>query len=330
MDVTQLRENQKEAFNIIENSFRRNRLSHAYIFEGDAGSMKFDAALFFAAKLLCKHDEAPCLDCHDCRRVHNITHPNLYVVRLKKTEIVKDDIRGLQSEFSKTALEEGPKVYIIEQAEKMNAYAQNALLKFLEEPLSETYAILLSLDADKMLPTIQSRSQRVPFHRLSESSIESMLLEAGYEQTQSKLAARMQATYEDAKTFLNDVYLDELIDAASAVYDALANDESALVAFHREADGLLGDKEKVAYLIDVFIHYQKDLIYGKIKNQSQMIFAEAVDTIERLNARFPMSHHIDILERMLTIKVRLRSHINVKLALDNLMIALDKGEPNEE
>ncbi len=330
MEIDALREAQKEAFKTLENSFKKNRLSHAYIFEGDAGTMKFDAALFFAAKLLCQETQSPCMDCKQCNRIKNMTHPNLYVVKLRKTEIVKEDIKALQTEFSKTALEEGPKIYIIESAERMNAYAQNALLKFLEEPHSETYAILLSEDANKMLPTIQSRSQRVPFHRLSESSIEKHLLQEGFEQTQARLASRMRATLEDAKALLEDVYLEELIDIAHAIYDALATNQSALITLHNEADQLFNDKEKVDVFIDVLTHYQKDLIYGKINNHNQMIFAEFIETIETLCEKYSLNYLIHVLERMLTIKVRQRNHINMRLAFDNLMIALERGEAYEK
>ena len=51
------------------------------------------------------------------------------------------------------------KVYIIEEVEKMNQHASNSLLKFLEEPAQNIYAILITSNLNKVLPTIKSRCQ---------------------------------------------------------------------------------------------------------------------------------------------------------------------------
>lgn len=326
MDLETLKKAQKEAFQMIENSFSNQKLSHAYIFEGDAGVMKLDAALFFAAKVLCHETVTPCMECKNCKRIINQTHPNLYTVKLKKSEIVKNDIKALQSEFSKTALEAGPKIYIIESAERMNAYAQNALLKFLEEPTSETYALLLSDDATHLLPTIQSRSQRIPFHPINEDLIEDALSQLGYEQHQSRLASRMRPTIEDAKALLDSTDLESLIDDVNTVYEAYADGKSLLIAFHETLDPVLNQKEMVDVLIDVFIHYQKDIIYGKINNRNHIVFADSINAIERIMERTTLKTLTKHLEKMLQIKIRQRNYINMRLAFDNLLIAMEKGD----
>ena len=66
---------------------------------------------------------------------------------------------ALQEEFSKTSQIEGPRIYIINHADKMSTQAANSLLKFIEEPTSEeTYGILITEQKDSILPTIISRS----------------------------------------------------------------------------------------------------------------------------------------------------------------------------
>ncbi len=315
---------------MIENSFKKERLSHAYIFEGDAGTMRFDVALFFAAKLFCRNEKPPCFECNQCKRVLNLTHPNLYVVRLQKTAIVKDDIKALQAEFSKTALEEGPKIYIIEAADKMNAHAQNALLKFLEEPHPSMYAILLCEDAGKLLPTIQSRAQNLHFKRLSDKAIETALVQEGFEMTSSRLAARLESTVETARGLLDESDLEDLTDVVKAVYRDIAGEESPLLTLQKEAGQHFNDSQKLRMLIDIFIHYQKDLIYGKINSHNQIVFAEEIDTIESCVKRYELDDLIAILEQMLTIKTRQNNFINMRLAFDNLMLALESRRNNEE
>ena len=73
----------------------------------------------------------------------------------------KDDIKELIKNLSTTSQFNNAKVYIIDQAEKLNDFACNALLKTLEEPQSNIYAFLLTTNIDMVLPTISSRCQKI-------------------------------------------------------------------------------------------------------------------------------------------------------------------------
>ena len=88
-----LKSSQKEALTIILNSYHQKRLSHAYIFEGEAGTKKFDTALFFAALQLCESEEKPCGHCHACKRVIKQTHPNVYTIIPSKNSIKKEGVK---------------------------------------------------------------------------------------------------------------------------------------------------------------------------------------------------------------------------------------------
>ncbi len=324
MEYTALKEAQKTAVGFLENSYRNDRLSHAYIFEGHAGTMKMEAALFFASMLLCNDSSSlsPCGECHHCKRVSHMTHPNLHIVRPTKTQILKEDIQKLQHDFNRTALEEGPKVYIIDQADTMNAYASNALLKFLEEPHKDIYGILITDDLSHLLPTIISRSQKVPFHPLPATSIERALLDLGYDQTLSRLASRLYSTLGDAEAYVNDENLVGILDDTVAMYDAIAKGNSPLLAFHEHlATYLWNHPEQV---LDVCIHYQKDMVYGKIGNQTDMVFAEHAETSMELSERYALTDLLKIVERFISIKAALKNYINVRLALDNVMIELER------
>ncbi len=325
MDIERLKKAQSQAYHMITNSIDKQRLSHAYIFEGDAGTMKFDAALFFAMRMLCDNQNA-CMECKGCARVMNLTHPNVYIIRQEKQgAIKKESIQALQMEFAKTTIEDGAKIYIIENAEAMNAHAQNALLKFLEEPLEGIHGILLSSDSTKLLPTIQSRAQVIPFHPMGDDIIEQTLIQDGYEHYLAKLASKLVATPEEASKLLDETDLEQLIDIVDSVYGAVLNDKSPLLAFHENVDDVLKDRQLVSLLLEVFIHYQKDLIYGKINNRNQMVFGEKINTIEPLSERFSLQVLTDILEHMLKLNMRQNNYINMRLAFDNLMTMLEKG-----
>lgn len=324
MEYEVLKDAQKIAIDFLERSYKNSRLSHAYIFEGHAGTMKLEAALFFASMLLCtdKESHLPCGTCNNCMRVAHTTHPNLHIVEPSKKQIVKEDIRALQHDFNRTALEEGPKIYIINHANKLNAHAANALLKFLEEPHEDIYGILITDDTSHLLPTLVSRSQIVPFHPLPESSIEQALLDLGYEQSASRLASRLKNTIEEAQEYLEDENIHDIIEAVGEVYETLLSEGTALTAFEESLEAVLNyDAEKV---LDVFIHYQKDLIYGKINNQGDVVFAESAEITKSLSERYELNDLLTLLQRFMSVKASLAYYINIRLALDNVMLELER------
>ena len=83
--------------------------------------------------------------------------------------IGSDDILKLQHVFAKTTLKTGKKIYVLDHAENATPDALNSLLKFLEEPGSDMIAILIVEQLDRVLPTIISRCQNIPFTPLSAS-----------------------------------------------------------------------------------------------------------------------------------------------------------------
>ncbi|MFW5892812.1 MAG: DNA polymerase III subunit delta' [Bacillota bacterium] len=324
MDYTSLKDAQRTAVEFLEKSYKNGRLSHAYIFEGHAGTMKMQTALFFASMVLCKDDSShlPCGVCHNCRRIEHRTHPNVHFVEPSKKQILKEDIQGLQHDFNRTALEDGPKVYIIDQADTMNAHAANALLKFLEEPHPDIFGILITDDLAHLLPTIVSRSQIVPFHPLPTSAMERSLIDLGYDQTLAKLAARIQDTLDDAEAYIQDETLVEIVDEAMSMYGSIVSGTSPLLAFDEHLSEYLW--KHAEHVLDVCIHYQKDMIYGKIENQGDMVFAEHAETSLELSKRYTLSDLLKLVERFISIKASIKNYINVRLAMDNAMIELER------
>ncbi len=331
MNFSTLKAAQGDNIRILENSFKKNRLAHAYIFEGEAGTKKFDTALFFAAMILCESDDTkPCGTCKNCRRIFNQRHPNLYTIKPQKQNITKDNIRDLQEEFNKTALEDGAKVYIMEDADTMNPHAANALLKFLEEPHPNIFALLLTTNSSKLLPTIRSRSQKLTFHTIPHHLILSELIESGYEPFLARLASAMHHTVNEAEVFLAQENLYDMIDIVSHLYEALANKESLVLTFDKEIFGVVSNKDDSLMLLDVMIYYQKDLIYGKMKHYKKQIFQEQLATIETILTFKSKAMLLEELEQMLELKNRLNQFVNTRLAFDNLLMFLERRMDSEE
>ena len=142
------------------------RLSHAYMLVGPEGPERDAAARRLAAALLCPAENAPCGQCRDCRKVLEGVHPDVSRVgreqgeKERRGQILVGQIRAMTADAALAPNEAARKVYIIDEAERMNGQAQNALLKALEDPPGHACFILCTAAADGLLPTVRSRCVR--------------------------------------------------------------------------------------------------------------------------------------------------------------------------
>lgn len=158
---------QNSAIDFLKNSSVSGRTSHAYIFLGPSGVGRKLTALNFAKFLNCHapDDNRPCDECPSCRKVDSRNHPDIFLVSPEKSgsSIGIDKIRTVIKNVGLKPYEAGTKVYIIDDASSMTQEAQNALLKTLEEPPSDSVLIFISDKSGGLLSTIESRCQIVKF-----------------------------------------------------------------------------------------------------------------------------------------------------------------------
>ena len=325
MAFDKIKSSQPKVVQLLENSLKKDRLSHAYLFEGERGTYKFETALYFAQMLLCTGEEIPCLKCHNCRRIKNRTHPNVYVIEPIKNSIRKQQIIDLQKEFSKTRIEPGPKVYIIKNIETINISAANSLLKFLEEPYPETYAILTTENINRMLPTIISRSQVVQFSSLNKMIIEVDLIESGYPKAISRIVSNLTNSISEAIDIANNEYFLEILDLVKELNNIVASaDESIIIYFEENSSIIYQDKLLSHLFLSLMIIYQKDIINYKISNLENIVFKDEINTLSIIASNKTKNRLIEELEKMLSLKSRLNSYINERLAYDNLLLSLER------
>lgn len=144
-------------------SAEAGRLAHAYYLQHnvEAGSTEFIQRL--NQFLLCKQPgKSACGKCKSCLLYQSGNHPDTWTIDGGDVNrIGVDSVRELQRSVMQTANQNGLKVAVILQAEKMTEQAGNALLKVLEEPPSDTHWLVSTADAERLLPTLRSRMQWV-------------------------------------------------------------------------------------------------------------------------------------------------------------------------
>lgn len=141
------------------------RLAQATIVVAQDREDALRAARELAAAAVCSGEgPRPCGTCRDCRKVREGIHPDVITVeRLtddkgrKKREIGVDQVRRMAADAAVMPNEAARKVYLIDEADKMNLAAQNAALKLLEEPPGGALFLLCATNPESLLPTVRSR-----------------------------------------------------------------------------------------------------------------------------------------------------------------------------
>ena len=139
-------------------SFAKGKSSHCYLLCGPVGSGKHTLAKFLTAALQCTEPNKPCMTCRDCRKVMSGSHPDVITIDdPDKKSVSVELIRQLQADAYIRPNEAERKIYLIPRAMDMTDAAQNALLKLMEEPPAYAVFLLLTDNAEKLLPTVRSR-----------------------------------------------------------------------------------------------------------------------------------------------------------------------------
>ena len=149
-------------------------MTHSWLFVGPPGSGRSNAAIAFAASLVCK--ESGCGRCVDCTTVLSSTHVDVERFNPTGLSIKADEVRELISRSSWSPSVGGWRIVIIEDADRLTETAANALLKTIEEPESHTVWLLCAPTLSDVPVTIRSRCRHVQLRTPSTKSVEEFLL----------------------------------------------------------------------------------------------------------------------------------------------------------
>lgn len=311
---------QSEAYRILQNSYYLEKLSHAYLFEGFTGCGKDEMAVYMAMQLLCNKPNKPCLECENCKKVLSGNHINVMIIKPTTEIIKKEQIDELVKEFSMTSLEGGNQVYIIYEAEKMNASASNALLKFLEEPAPNRYGFLVTSNIDRILPTITSRTQIIHFKPASSKELVKILNENGIDSDISYCATTLTNDADEIKNLISEGKIIDFVDFAKKIATATFKKDDPFVIYYLNKD-LLQEENKMwhRFLFDVLALIYQEAI--KIKSNKEptyfkKVFKDIADLSDiNLNKK---------LELIIEHQKRLNYYVNMPLFYTNFFCELGK------
>lgn len=169
---------------------------HALLFYGMGGIGKKMLALHFAKTFLCKSaGKKPCDICESCRLMdienNSFAHPDFYLLTAEEAgkDIKIEQVKEMAKQAAFAPVLSEHKVCIIDDAGQMTAEAANSLLKLLEEPPPGWLFILITQQAERLLPTVLSRVVRLRFDAPDSSAVQQILEAKGIAQNAQVLAA---------------------------------------------------------------------------------------------------------------------------------------------
>lgn len=235
-------------------------------------------------------------------------------------------IRDLQEEFTKKGVESARKVYMINHADKMSVNAANSLLKFLEEPNSQTVAFLLTEQPQQILPTILSRCQMLSFKPLSPQSMIDQLVENGVNPLKAPLLAQVTNSLDEAYELNVDDWFAQAQKIVLKLYEVLTkNPLEAMVTLQGDWSQHFKDKEQVNRGLDLLLLIFKDLLYIQLDKQEQIIFKAEGERLRPFALKSSGRRLSEQMSAILEAKRKLQANMNPQLMMEELVLKLQEG-----
>lgn len=296
---------------------RNNKLSHAFIFHGTSYDVMMEEAMA-VSKVILGEDQLT------ESKVSSLNHPDLYRLVPTEDKINKEDIDDLLHQMNRKPTESENKVYIIGAFDKLSVYNQNRLLKFIEEPPNNTYAILVTTNLTNLLPTIQSRCQLIYFSEIDYTSISDQLKREDVPDKDIQILSRSIKTVHEGESVLA-----EGIDLKS-LHQVVQKMTTQL--FNRDLDVLLTLNEM--YKIStkgLIVHYTLNVMHLIVSEQLKSeisIYGDEIFSTSYLQSL----HHEKSTEIALLIsdhidegRKKLASNVSGKLVLEQIIYQVVKG-----
>lgn len=268
--INYLKAYQHVPFKIFENAFKHHKIFHAYLLVGEKGTPLLNIAKFLAASLI-DPQSSPFADSNSLvyHRVFEENYVDLRVFDTTKGSIKIDQIRNLETDFSKTGSEKySKKVYIINLVENLSLDATNALLKFLEEPLPDTYAFLTTENDKRILPTILSRVQTIHFSLLPQEDLIQQALSEGVEEEKAEILSFFFNDSELIKENENNSKINKIIELSLTTISFANSYPELLNYLLNTVFKTIKEKEDYRLFYDVFILLFKEAIKVKYKDRT--------------------------------------------------------------
>ena len=321
--------------NHLKNAIQMDKVSHAYIINGEEKSGKKMIAEAFAMALQCEEGGVePCGKCRSCRQAIDRNQPDIIyigeddVLEDKKTKSISvDEIRTLlNNDIAIKPYSSKYKVYIVDNAEKMNVQAQNALLKTIEEPPAYGVILLLTTNADSFLPTILSRCILLNIKTVEEEQIKKYLMKA-YQIPDYKAEICASFAQGNVGTAIELASSDSFNEMKHEVLSLVKKiEEVEIYELGLTIKNIAIYKQRMNEYLDLLTLWYRDVLYMKATDDvNNLIFKDEVYDIKKQAAKKSYSGIEKILQALELTRTRLKANVNFDLVIEMLLLAIKEN-----
>lgn len=325
----------------------KNRVPRSLLFAGIEGVGKKQFALELAKSFICLNPRTTeaCDECAACRRADNFNFPrsddrdahkevifsefpDIGLVIPYNKNILVDAIRDLEKEANFRPYEAKARFFIIDDADKMNDAASNALLKTLEEPSPTSHIFLISARPDSLLQTIRSRCQTIRFAPIDAQAIQQKILATGkFSPTDAELVARLSAGSIGRALGFDLEKFRARREAMMNVLQSLAGkpDHLALLKTGEEMNDARNKDDYEFYLeiLQTLIHDILALAHGA--DEKTLVNVDLKAQLQKLSERFESRRLSAWLGEIEILRETLAVNVNRKIATDALFVSMARG-----
>lgn len=313
----------------FQNAIKQDKVSHAYILNGQGSSGKMMLAEAFAMALQCeKNGTEGCMECHFCKQAISHNQPDIiYLTHEKPNTISVDDIRRqINQDIAVKPYASRYKIYIVDEAEKMNPQAQNALLKTIEEPPSYAVIMLLTTNADLFLPTILSRCIRLNLKPVANEKIRNHLMKNFQipDYQADICTAFAQGNVGKAMQLAGSEHFHDLKDSAVQLMKRIKD-----IEVYEMGEAVKQISEYKMSMNDYFdimmVWYRDVLMYKATMDINSLIFKEEVYDIKKQASKSSYHGIQEILEALDKAKIRLNANVNFDIVIELLLLKMKEN-----
>lgn len=314
----------------LENAIKMNKVSHAYIINGERSAGKEFIAKTFSMALQCENrqDYEPCQECHSCKQALSSNHPDIiFITHEKPGTIGVDDIRSQINNDVVIKPYSGPKkIYIMNEGEKMTVQAQNALLKTLEEPPEYAVILILTSNVETLLPTILSRCVVLNMKPVRNDQIKKFLME-NMEIPDYKAdicVAFARGNVGKARLLAKSEEFDKVKEEAITLLKYIGEMElNEVVAAIKKINEYKFDVND--YLDILSIWYRDVLLFKATHDVNHLIFREEIQYIRKVADKSTYEGIEKIIDALEKSKQRLNANVNFDLTIELLLLTIKEN-----
>lgn len=321
----------KNIIQYIGNAITSDTVSHAYILNGERGSGKKLLANLFAMSLQCQNrdeDGEACGKCQSCKQVLSNNQPDIIrVTHEKPTSIGVNDVREqVVNDVEIKPYSSKYKIYIIAEADLMTVEAQNALLKTIEEPPAYAVIILLTENAEVLLPTIRSRCVMLKLRNIKDQLVKKYLMEQMEipDYKADVCVAFAQGNMGKAIALATSEHFNEIKE--EAVHLLRNIDDMQVEELIAAVKKCTAYKMNINDYLDVIaIWYRDVLIYKATKNVDRVVFSDQLRYIRERAKKSSYEEIENILEGLEKAKARMKANVNFELTMELLLLTIKEN-----